>query len=50
MTILDLRSNPLADLTPLLECHWLERLTLSPRHRELAREQLAGAAFSLEYF
>ncbi len=50
MTILDLRSNPLADLTPLLECHWLERLTLSPRHQDLAREQLAGAAFSVEYF
>ena len=50
VTILDLRSNPLADLAPLLEYHWLERLTLSPRHRALAREQLAGAAFSVEYF
>lgn len=50
MTVLELRSDPLADLTPLLECPWLERLTLSPRHQELVREQLTGAAFSVEYF
>ena len=50
MTVLDLRENPLTDLTPLLECPWLEQLVLSPRHQDLAREQLSGAAFSLEYF
>jgi Leucine-rich repeat (LRR) protein len=50
MTVLELRDDPLADLTPLLECPWLERVALSPRHRDLAGEQLSGAAFSLEYF
>lgn len=50
MAVLELRDDPLADLTPLLECPWLERVALSPRHRDLAGEQLAGAAFSLEYF
>ena len=50
MTILDLRENQLTDLTPLLECPWLEQLVLSPRHQGLAREQLDGAAFSVEYF
>ena len=47
---LDLRENPLTDLTPLLACPWLEQLALSPYHQELVREQLAGAAFSVEYF
>ena len=50
MTILDLRENPLKDLTPLLECPWLEQLVLSPHHRDLAQEQLEGASFSIEYF
>lgn len=46
---LDLRENHLTDLTPLLECPWLTRLVLSPRHQELAREQLAQAPFEIVY-
>ena len=49
LTALDLRENFLTDLTPLLECHWLTRLVLSPRHQELAREQLAQASFEIVY-
>lgn len=49
LTELDLRENSLSDLTPLLECPWLTRLVLSPRHQELAREQLARASFEIVY-
>lgn len=49
LTELDLRENSLTDLTPLLECPWLKRLVLSPRHQELAREQLAQASFEIVY-
>ncbi len=49
LTELDLRENFLTDLTPLLECPWLTRLVLSPRHQELAREQLAQAPFEVIY-
>lgn len=49
LTELDLRENFLTDLTPLLECPWLTRLVLSPRHQELAREQLAQAPFEVSY-
>lgn len=49
LTDLDLRENPLTDLTPLLECPWLTRLVLSPRHQELAQEQLAQAPFEIIY-
>lgn len=49
LTELDLRENHLTDLTPLLECPWLTRLVLSPRHQELAREQLSQAPFEIVY-
>lgn len=49
LTDLDLRENPLTDLTPLLECPWLTLLILSPRHEDLAREQLAQAPFEILY-
>ena len=49
LTELDLRENFLTDLTPLLEGPWLTRLVLSPRHQELAREQLAQAPFEVIY-
>lgn len=49
LTVLDLRENHLTDLTPLLECPWLTRLVLSPRHQELAQEQLAQAPFEIVY-
>ena len=49
LTELDLRENTLTDLTPLLECPWLTRLVLSPRHQQLAQEQLAQAPFELVY-
>ena len=49
MTDVDLRSDPLTDLTPLLDCPWLTLLTLSPRHQPLAQEQLAQAPFRIQY-
>lgn len=49
LTELDLRENALTDLTSLLECPWLTRLVLSPRHQQLAREQLAQAPFEIVY-
>ena len=49
LTELDLRENSLSDLTPLLECPWLTRLVLSPRHQKLAQEQLAQASFEIVY-
>ena len=49
LTELDLRENTLTDLTPLLECPWLTRLVLSPRHQQLAQEQLAQAPFEIVY-
>ena len=47
---LDLRENPLSDLTPLLDCPWLNRLILSPRHQPLAQQQLSQASFVIDYF
>lgn len=49
LTDLDLRDNTLSDLTPLLECPWLTRLILSPRHQGLAEEQLGQAQFEIVY-
>lgn len=49
LTDLDLRENTLSDLTPLLECPWLTRLVLSPRHQVLAEEQMAQAPFEIIY-
>lgn len=49
LTELDLRENLLTDLTPLLECPWLTRLVLSPRHQQLAQEQLDQAPFEIVY-
>lgn len=44
-----LKDNPLTDLTPLLECPWLERLILSTRHQSLAQEQLGQAPFEIVF-
>ena len=49
MTDVDLRNDPLTDLTPLLECPWLSLLTLSPQHQSLAQAQLAQAPFQIQY-
>lgn len=49
MTDLDLREDPLTDLTPLLECPWLTLLTLSQQHQPLAQEQLSSASFHIQY-
>ena len=49
MTDVDLRNNPLTDLTPLLDCPWLTLLTLSPRHQPLVQEQLTQAPFQIQY-
>lgn len=49
MTELILKDNPLADLTPLLDCLWLERLILSRQHLSLAREQLEQAPFEIVF-
>ena len=46
---IDLRGNPLSDLTPLLECQGLNLLILSPRHQSLVEEQLGGASFQVRY-
>ena len=42
-----LKDNPLTDLTPLLDCPWLERLILSTHHQALAQEQLEQAPFEI---
>ena len=47
LTDVILKDNPLADLTPLLDCPWLERLILSTRHQSLAQEQLEQAHFEI---
>ena len=44
-----LKDNPLTDLTPLLDCPWLERLILSARHQSLAQEQLEQAPFEIVF-
>lgn len=44
-----LKNNALTDLTPLLDCSWLERLILSRQHQSLAQEQLAQATFEIEF-
>ena len=49
MTDVDLRNDPLTDLTPLLDCPWLTLLTLSPRHQALVLEQLSQAPFQIQY-
>ena len=49
MTDVDLRNDPLTDLTPLLDCPWLRRLTLSPQHQSLAQEQLEQVTFEIVY-
>lgn len=49
MTDVDLRNDPLTDLTPLLDCSWLTLLTLSPRHQPLVQEQLTQAPFQIQY-
>ena len=49
MTDVDLRNNPLTDLTPLLDCPWLSLLTLSKQHQPLVQEQLSQAAFQIQY-
>lgn len=49
MTDVDLRNDPLTDLTPLLDCPWLTLLTLSPRHQPLVQEQLTQAPFQIQY-
>ena len=49
ITDVDLRNDPLADLTPLLDCPWLSLLTLSKQHQPLAQEQLTQAPFQIQY-
>lgn len=49
MTDVDLRNNPLTDLTPLLDCPWLRLLTLSLQHQPLAQEQLEQAIFEIVF-
>lgn len=49
MTDVDLRNDPLTDLTPLLDCPWLTLLTLSPQHQPLVQEQLTQAPFQIQY-
>ena len=49
MTDVDLRNNPLTDLTPLLDCPWLTLLTLSKQHQPLVQDQLSQAAFQIQY-
>ena len=49
MTDVDLRNDPLTDLTPLLDCSGLRLLTLSPQHQTLAQEQLLQAPFQIQY-
>ena len=44
-----LKDNPITDLTPLLDCPWLERLVLSQRHQPLAQEQLEQAPFEIVF-
>ena len=49
MTDVDLRNDPLTDLTPLLDCPWLKLLILSPQHQPLAQKQLEQAPFEITY-
>ena len=49
VTDLDLREDPLTDLTPLLDCPWLTLLTLSRQHQPLVQEQLSQASFQIQY-
>ena len=49
MTEVDLRNDPLTDLTPLLDCSWLTLLTLSKQHQPLAEKQLNQAPFRIQY-
>lgn len=49
MTEVDLRNDPLTDLTPLLDCPWLTLLTLSKQHQPLAEKQLNQAPFRIQY-
>ena len=49
MVELILKDNPLTDLTPLLDCPWLERLILSQQHQALAQEQLEQATFEIVF-
>ncbi|MBM6830052.1 leucine-rich repeat domain-containing protein [Anaerotignum lactatifermentans] len=49
MTDVDLRNDPLTDLTPLLDCPWLRRLTLSLQHQPMAQEQLEQAIFEIVF-
>ena len=49
MTDVDLRNDPIMDLTPLLDCPWLRLLILSPQHQPLAREQLEQATFEISF-
>lgn len=44
-----LGEDPIADLTPLLDCPWLRYVELSPSHEPLAQVQLAQAAFEIAY-
>lgn len=49
MTDVDLRNDPLTNLTPLLDCPWLSLLTLSKQHQPLVQEQLTQAPFQIQY-
>ena len=49
MTDVDLRNNPLTDLTPLLDCPLLNLLILSKQHQPLVQEQLPQATFQIQY-
>lgn len=49
MTNVDLRNDPLADLTPLLDCPWLNLLTVSKQHQPLVQDQLSQATFQIQY-
>ena len=49
MTDVDLRNDPLTDLTPLLDCPWLTLLTLSNQRQSLVQEQLSQATFQIQY-
>ena len=44
-----LKDNPITDLTPLLDCPWLERLILSQQHQSLAQDQLEQAPFEIVF-
>ena len=44
-----LKDNPITDLTPLLDCPWLERLILSQQHQSLTQDQLEQAPFEIVF-